>query len=89
MHGQGDLFGDKATQVEASPLAALTLEMPRACPCGSSLMKAGSGRGLYLASLRCSACGRNCGWISQQVADFLLEIIRRFGCPTSTIKVRR
>jgi len=87
MNTQGELVGDNDNP-EPSVLSGLVVNMPRACNCGSSVMKAGPGRGAHLASLRCAACGRHCGWISTPVANFLLDIIARFGRPTKPIEVR-
>jgi hypothetical protein len=86
---QGERFGAPLPQAEsASILSGLTVHLPRACTCGSAYMRTGAAKGPHLASLRCTNCGRHCGWISTRVANLLLEIIGRFGRPTKPIEVR-
>jgi hypothetical protein len=72
----------------ADPLVGIEINLPRQCPCGHDMLHLGPGRGPHRASLQCARCKRHCGWLSQKTANFLFEVIDRFGKPVAPIHVR-
>jgi hypothetical protein len=56
--------------------------------CGETAVVVGAGAGPHTASLRCLRCGRHRGWLPKTVADFLTDLVVRFGRPTEPITVR-
>jgi hypothetical protein len=74
----------------ADPLIGITIKAPqRHCQCGHDLFHVGSGRGAHRASLHCARCKRPCGWLSDQTAKFLSDVVEHFGKPTAPVCVRR
>jgi hypothetical protein len=64
-----------------------TIDGPCAA-CGDDAVVIGSSDGLHSASLRCASCHRHRGWLPEVVADFLMDLMARFGRPTYPITVR-
>jgi hypothetical protein len=56
--------------------------------CGETAVIIGSSAGPHAASLRCKRCDRHRGWLPKTVADFLTDIVVRFGRPTEPITIR-
>jgi hypothetical protein len=56
--------------------------------CGETAVIIGAGAGPHTASLRCACCDRHRGWLPTTVADFLKNVIVRFGRPTVPITIR-
>jgi hypothetical protein len=56
--------------------------------CGESAVIIGGGAGPHVASLRCACCDRHRGWLPKAVADFLTDLVVRFGRPTDPITIR-
>ena len=56
--------------------------------CGATLVVVGEPKGPHLAALYCTGCDRHRGWLSKQVADFLIETVRLFGAPDVPLVVR-
>jgi hypothetical protein len=69
-------------------LVGITVNMPRHCQCGNDMLHVGPGRGPHRASLQCAQCGRHCGWLSHKTANFLADVIDRFGKPVAPVHVR-
>jgi hypothetical protein len=64
-----------------------TIDDPCAA-CGDTGVVIGSGAGPHCASLRCASCHRHRGWLPKVVADFLMDLVARFGRPTYPITIR-
>jgi hypothetical protein len=80
--GQLDIFD------AADPLVGIEVNLPRYCPCGHNTLLVGPGRGPHRASLRCPRCGRDCGWLLDEIAKFICSVIKHFGRPTAPVCVR-
>jgi hypothetical protein len=72
----------------ADLLIGIEVHLPRHCRCGHDLLRIGPGRGAHRASLRCARCGRHCGWLSSESANFLTAVVARFGRPSAPVCVR-
>jgi hypothetical protein len=72
-----------------SPEHGLIVDLPNGCTCGGSLMTIGPGAAPHKASLRCTSCGRHCGWVSLTSWTFITEFIKQFGRPDKPIEIRR
>jgi hypothetical protein len=72
----------------ADPLIGLEIKLPRHCRCGHDMLRVGPGRDPHRASLHCARCGRLCGWLSPKTANFLSDVIGRFGRPITPVQVR-
>jgi hypothetical protein len=70
------------------PLVGIEVNLPRHCPCGNDMLHVGPGRNPHCASLHCARCQHHCGWISNEVAKFLCDVITHFGRPTEPVRVR-
>jgi hypothetical protein len=64
-----------------------TIDVPCAV-CGETAVVVGAGVGPHTASLRCLRCDRHRGWLPKTVADFLTDLIVRFGRPAEPITIR-
>jgi hypothetical protein len=86
-----DLFPDTlpAPAKHDDPLVGTVVDLPDACRCGQTFALIGAGTGPHAAYLQCESCHRHRGWVSQSTYKFLAEILQKFGCPTTPIKVRR
>jgi len=85
--------GEKARQSspqldKTDPLVGIVVNLPRHCQCGDDMCHVGPGRDLHRASLKCTRCGRHCGWLSHKTANFLSAVIGRFGRPIAPVHVR-
>ena len=49
---------------------------------------AGPGCGAQRASLHCVRCGHQRGWLSNEIAKFLSDVIEHFGRPIAPVRVR-
>lgn len=78
---------DKADIIGLSIKLARTIDGPCAV-CGETAVTVGSSGGPHSASLRCASCERHRGWLPKTVADFLTDLVVRFGRPTEPIIVR-
>jgi hypothetical protein len=56
--------------------------------CGETAVIIGAGAGPHVASLRCACCDRHRGWLPKTVADFLTDLVLRFGRPAEPITIR-
>jgi hypothetical protein len=56
--------------------------------CGDTAVVIGSSAGPHVASLRCACCDRHRGWLPKTVADFLTDLVVRFGQPAEPITIR-
>jgi hypothetical protein len=72
----------------ADPLVGIEIKLPRHCQCGHDMLHVGPGRDTHRASLQCARCGRHCGWLSHKTANFLSDVIGRFGRPIAPVHVR-
>ena len=64
-----------------------TIDVPCAV-CGQTVVVIGKGDGSHVASLRCASCFRQRGWLPVAIAEFLAELINRFGRPSDAITIR-
>ena len=72
----------------ADALVGLEVNLPRRCSCGHDTLHIGPSRGPHRASLHCCRCNIHCGWLSNEIADFLSAVIAHFGRPTAPVYVR-
>ena len=78
---------------DAPLLAGLRIQLERTkdvpCGvCGQVVVVIGEGGGPHVAGLHCANCDRHRGWLPKTIADFLVEMISRFGWPTEAITIR-
>jgi hypothetical protein len=52
------------------------------------MLRVGPGCGPHRASLHCSLCGCHCGWLSNEISNFLTSVIAHFGRPSAPVWVR-
>jgi hypothetical protein len=82
-------FVSAPADADANPLLGLQVVMASACPeCRHRVAVIGPGKGPHTAALTCARCRQHRGWMSIQEADFIKEIIRMFGKPTTPIMLR-
>jgi hypothetical protein len=72
----------------ADPLIGVEVSLPQHCQCGHDKLHIGPGRGPHRASLHCARCRCHCGWLSNESAKFLSDVIEYFGRPTVPVCVR-
>jgi hypothetical protein len=87
---QLDLFvpSAKAEANYITPRAGLAVQLPSPCRCGAGSAEIELGRGPHLAGLRCIACGKHRGWMSREAHRFIVEVVKKFGRPSSPIVIR-
>jgi hypothetical protein len=78
---------------DTTPLLGLRIHLKRTidvpcCACGETIVVIGKSTGSHAASLHCASCERHRGWLPTTVADFLTDLVVRFGRPTAPITVR-
>ena len=56
-----------------------TIDAP--CACGETTVVIGQGAGPHVASLQCAGCNRHRGWLPKAIAEFLVDVVMRFGRP--------
>jgi len=83
-------MGNRAatTRMRIDPLVGIEINLPRHCPCGHDMLHVGPTRGQHRASLQCTRCGRQCGWLSNEITNFLTAVFANFGRPTAPVYVR-
>jgi hypothetical protein len=74
-------------------LAGLRVKMDRPIdrdqPCCRNICTIGPGQGPHAGELLCADCGQHRGWLSKATAQWIKDVITRFGAPTTPIVVRR
>ena len=60
-----------------------TIDAPCAT-CGGTAVAVGEGVGPHVAALHCADCRRHRGWLPRPIAEFLVEVVARFGHPART-----
>ena len=78
-------FLPKASGFET--LIGVSVQLPDRCACGSSITVVTAG--LHRGALHCATCRASRGWLPGKAADFISEIISRFGPLTAPITIRR
>jgi hypothetical protein len=78
---------------DATPLLGLRIRLKRTidvpcCACGETNVVIGKSAGSHAASLHCASCERHRGCLPKSVADFLTNMVVRFGRPTEPITIR-
>jgi hypothetical protein len=75
----------------ASPPFGLQVKIERSkdCCAQAGIATIGCSAGPHFAELRCAACGAHRGWLSKSTAQWIEEVINKFGAPTEPIVVRR
>jgi hypothetical protein len=58
-------------------------------PCCRNVRVIGPGKGPHAGALHCADCGQRRGWLSQSTAQWIREVVARFGAPTTPIIVRK
>jgi hypothetical protein len=79
--------------IDSTALVGLRIQLRRTIDrpcvmCGESVVVIGFGAGPHVASLHCAGCARHRGWLPRLIADFLIEMIAKFGWPPATIAIR-
>ena len=80
------------TDLAGAPnLVGLVIQLDRGCArCGNStLVIASPGAGPHAASLACTRCHRNGGWLQKEAAAFVAEVVKKFGRPDQPIVIRQ
>jgi hypothetical protein len=79
-------------QTPASPLLGLRVRLDRPVdrerPCCRNIAVIHPGKGPHAGELTCTDCGQHRGWLSKTTAAWIVNIITRFGAPTTPIVVR-
>jgi hypothetical protein len=73
---------------KAEPLIGIQVNLPRHCKCGHVTLHIGSGCGPHRASLHCFSCGRHCGYLSNEITNFLTEVVEHFGRTRAPVCIR-
>ena len=80
------------TAVKA-PLVGLRVRLDRPVdrdrPCCRNFCTIGPAEGSHAGELVCADCGQHRGWISNATANWIKNVIARFGAPITPIMVRR
>jgi hypothetical protein len=84
---QLDLF-PQLTEAPTDFSHGLVVQLSDCCQCGSCDTVIGEGKGPHSASLFCSRCERHRGWIANEAHVFVTEVVKKFGKPTTPIKIR-
>jgi hypothetical protein len=63
------------------------IKADRCCCSGTATIETGGGE--EFLNLVCTSCGTRCGTMSHRTAEFLSQIVGKFGCPTEPIILRR
>jgi len=79
--------------IDATPIVGLRIRLRRTidtpcAACGGTTVAVGEGVGPHVAALHCPDCRRHRGWLSRPIAEFLVEIVARFGQPHEPILIR-
>jgi hypothetical protein len=80
---QLDLF-EPTSSLSSSPLIGQYIRLDRICSCGSDIAVIGSACGMHAGRLSCANCGRFAGWLPQATARWLINVVTRFGAPSSS-----
>jgi len=79
---QLDLF--EPTPPSSSPLAGQHVRLDRTCHCSSNIAVIGLPRRMHAARLSCASCDAFVGWLPQATARWRINIVTRFGAPSSS-----
>src|SRR5215472_14235865 len=79
---QLDLF--ELTPPSSSPLTGQHVQLDRTCRCGSNIAIAGPACRMHAARLSCANCGAFVGWLPRATARWLINVVTRFGAPSSS-----
>ena len=71
------------------PLHGLSAQLSDTCQCGSREAIIGEGKGPHRAAFFCSRCESHRGWMANEAHAFVSEVVKKFGKPTTPIKIRR
>jgi hypothetical protein len=89
---QTDLFPAPAAPSSAPfPLIGLIVDLSQdraGRRCCNAFARIHVGKGPHAGELRCTGCGKHVNWISKPTADWIAEVIRIFGRPTTPIVIR-
>jgi hypothetical protein len=58
-------------------------------PCCLNICTIGPARGPHVGELICADCGQHRGWLSQTIAQWIEDVVTRFGAPATPIVVRK
>jgi hypothetical protein len=72
------------TSPSSSPLSGQHVRLDRTCRCGSNIAVIGPPRRMHAARLSCASCGVFVGWLPQATARWLINVVTRFGAPSSS-----
>ena len=79
--------------IDPTPIVGLRIRLPRTidapcATCGGTAVAVGEGVGPHVAALHCADCRRHRGWLPRPIAEFLVEVVARFGHPAEPILIR-
>jgi hypothetical protein len=81
-----DLFGNPT-------LIGLKVKLDRPVdrerPCCLNICTIGPARGPHVGELICADCGQDRGWLSQTIAQWIEDVVTRFGAPATPIVMRK
>ncbi len=90
MTAQLDLFKPKPEAETSSPLIGLTVNVEHFQDrCCENVARIVEGKGPHFGELRCAKCGKHRGWLSREIANFILTVINKWGAPSTPIVLRR
>jgi hypothetical protein len=92
MATQFDLFAasnQPPRHTSIDPLHGLAVRLSDTCKCGTCDAVIGEGKKPHSAALFCSRCEIHRGWMANETHRFVTELIKKFGKPTTPIKIRR
>jgi hypothetical protein len=58
-------------------------------PCCLNICMIAAARGPHAGELICASCGQHRGWLSKPTAQWIANVVTRFGAPTTPIVVRK
>src|SRR5215470_14124381 len=91
VNAQFDRFA--AAPEDNTGLVGLKVKLDRAAdrerPCCRNVCIISAGKGPHAGELHCADCGQHRGWLSQSIAQWIEDVVTRFGAPTTPIVMRK
>jgi hypothetical protein len=84
MNAQLDMINGDLVGLEIK----LNRPVDRERPCCRNVCTIGAARGPHAGELICTDCGQRRGWLSQSTAQWIREVVARFGAPRTPIIIR-
>jgi hypothetical protein len=88
MTAQLNIFDAKRSTDGGIPVK-LDRTLDREHPCCRSVGVISAGKGPHADELHCPGCGQHRGWLSRSTAQWLEQVVTRFGAPATPIVLRK